>query len=106
MRTFYFTPVVSSFFFFPRLFSAVADWMSTSGQIASRRAKSVADVSAMEASQNPPRRSQRRGKPITEVKSTDEGKIKLSKPIKSDIETSSDSEPDDNCCTCLSRSYG
>jgi len=30
MLTFYFTPVVSSFLlsFFPRLFSAVADWMS------------------------------------------------------------------------------
>jgi len=29
MQTFYFTPVVSSSFFFPRLFSVVADWMST-----------------------------------------------------------------------------
>jgi len=29
MRTFYFTTVVTVFLLFPRLFSAVADWMST-----------------------------------------------------------------------------
>jgi len=29
MRTLYFCPVVSSIFFFPRLISAVTDWMST-----------------------------------------------------------------------------
>jgi len=29
MQTLYFRPLVASFFFFPRLISAVADWMST-----------------------------------------------------------------------------
>jgi len=29
MRMLYFRPVVSSFFFFPCLFSAVGEWMST-----------------------------------------------------------------------------